>query len=68
MFNNFYLIETGMIKFYRDVKFATSKNGSIAFNAEYKDKFYSRTLKIEIDELGPGRFFGEYELYNFKQS
>jgi CRP-like cAMP-binding protein len=74
MFTNFYLIETGIIKFYRDVRFTTVQNGAIAFNAPYKDKdkdkdkYFTRPLKIEIDELGPGRFFAEYELFNYKQS
>ncbi|CAD8145201.1 unnamed protein product [Paramecium pentaurelia] len=66
--NNFYVVETGSVKLYRTIPFNINKNGLIQFQHKYDPNKQSRNLKIEIDEIGPGKYIGDYELQHYKPS
>lgn len=66
--NNFYVIESGSVKLYRSIPFNINKNGLIQFQTKYDATKPSRNLRIEIDEIGPGRYLGDYELQHYKAS
>ena len=40
----------------------------IQFHTKYDPNKPTRNLRIEIDEIGPGRYIGDYELQNYKPS
>ena len=60
LINYFYIVNTGVIKLYRDVDFLTDEEGSIQI--KQKNPKSKKTLRIEIDELSPATFYGEYEI------